>query len=75
MGHPSLSNFDAMTGDSDCHPLYQFEEPGISGILQVSFQSCSSLSFISPSPGVLCFAMLFLECEAFTLDLISLAQF
>lgn len=39
-----------------CYHLYQFEEPGISRIPEVSFQSCSSLSFISHNPGVLCFA-------------------
>lgn len=49
----------------DCYPLSQFEEPGISAILQVSFQSCSSLRFISHSPGVLCSATVIFRMWSF----------
>lgn len=49
----------------DCHRLYQFEEPGISRILEVSFQSCPSLNFISLSPGMLCFATVIFRIWSF----------
>lgn len=76
MGRPSLSNFDAMTGDSEIATLCT----NLRNLGLVDFYRFPSnhvpLSVLFPTVQECCvLPLLFLECEAFALDLISPAQF